>query len=542
MGKKISRNNINKFAALALIIMLTTVVYANSLKATFVLEDSGVIAGNAFIKSWKNFPLIFTRAYLTPFINANRIVEHSVGSQETSYRPVVTLSYFIDYSFWKLNPFGYHLTNLLLHVFNAILVYFFAFLITGGSQIALFSALLFALHPVNTEVVNVISFREDLLSFSFFIWSLILYLKLDSYRGRKKSLVYISSLGLFALALFSKEMAASLPLVILLYEVIFNPRDDSRKPFLKFKFRYLGYFSVLFFYFWVRFFLMRNLTEPPVAYPGGNFFTGIATMFKVTVVYLKSILLPINIHYVLSGDPHLVGRTLFEPGVLFSMALILFVFTLAIKIRRSFKIAAFSIFWFFITLLPVANIWPIENYIAMRYLYIPALGFSLLLASISNIWQKSARVVLAAVLLFYCGFAVMRNNVWKNDTSLWLDMVSQYPLSPLVHYNLGVYYAKAAATDRAIASLKKAIGLKPDYYQAHRILGICYLSKRMPDKAISEFNKSLKLFPHSVDIYNDLGIAYAMMNNLQEAKKMWLEALKISPEHKNAQNNLNQYN
>ncbi len=540
MGKKFSRNNINKFAALALIIILTTVVYANSLKNTFVLDDSSVIAGNNFIRSWKNFPLIFTKAYLTPF--TGKLVDHSSGSQETSYRPVVTVSYFIDYSFWKLNPFGYHLTNLLLHVFNAILVYFFAFLITGELQIALFSALLFALHPVNTEAVNVISFREDLLSFSFFIWSLILYLKLDSYTGRKKSLTYIFSLGLFALALFSKEMAMSLPLVILLYEAIFDPQGGSKKTFFKFKFRYLGYFLVLFFYLWVRFFLMRNLTEPPAAYPGGSFFTGIATMFKVLVIYLKSILLPVDIHYVLSSDPHLVGRSLFEPGVLFSMALILFIFTAAIKIRRSFKIAAFSIFWFFITLLPVANIWPIGNYIAMRYLYIPVLGFSLLLASISNIWQRSARSILAAVLLFYCAFTVIRNNVWKNDTSLWVDMVSQYPSSPLVHYNLGVYYAKAAATDRAIASLEKATGLKPDYYQAHRILGICYLSKRMPDKAVSEFNKSLKLAPHSADIYNDIGIGYAMMNNLQEAKKMWLEALKISPEHKNAQNNLRQFN
>ena len=539
--KAVRQGNIAK-AAVILIIVLTALVYANSLNNTFVLDDSSVILGNDFIKSWKNFPLIFTRTYLTPFVN--ELVDHSLGSQETSYRPVVTASYFIDYSLWKLNPFGYHLTNLLLHIFNAILVYFLVFFITGELPIALFSSLLFALHPVNTEAVNVISFRDDLLSFSFFISSLFLYLKLDRYTGKGKFLIYISSLGLFALALFSKEMAMTLPLVILLYEGIFNH---------KFKLRYLGYFFVLFFYLWVRFFLMRNFTEPEALYPGGSFFTGIITIFNVLAVYLKYLLLPVGVHYILSGDPHLVSRSLFEPRVLFSAILVLFIFTAAIKIRRGSKVAAFSILWFFITLLPVVNIWPIRNFIAMRYLYIATPGISLLLASIlfrlnglkvfhgwPGIWQGPARSILAAVLIFYSSLTIIRNSVWKSDASLWKDMLTYYPSSYLVYYNLGLCYTKIGAADAAITLLEEAARLKPDYYQVYRNLGLCYLSKRMPDRAIKEFKQSLKLAPHSADIYNDLGISYAMMNDLQEAKRMWLRSLEISPGHKNAKNNLSQ--
>jgi len=136
--KNITFTKVNIRLAIILIVLSVMLIYANSLKNSFVWDDAIVIAENSFVKSWKNFPAIFSKAYLTPFSQIEYLGINSAGSGETSYRPVVTLSYFIDYSIWKLNPFGYHLTNILLHIFNVILLFFLAGLITKN-RIIMFS-------------------------------------------------------------------------------------------------------------------------------------------------------------------------------------------------------------------------------------------------------------------------------------------------------------------------------------------------------------------------------------------------------------------
>ena len=114
----------NTFWIIALIIIITSLVYFKSLINPFVFDDALVIVKNDFVKSWKNFPLLFTRSYLTSAEDVIYLGLHNIGAGEISYRPLVTSSYFLDYAFWKLNPFGYHLTNLLLHIINVLLVYY----------------------------------------------------------------------------------------------------------------------------------------------------------------------------------------------------------------------------------------------------------------------------------------------------------------------------------------------------------------------------------------------------------------------------------
>ncbi|HEC70151.1 MAG TPA: hypothetical protein ENI31_07720, partial [Candidatus Omnitrophica bacterium] len=157
--------------AVFLLIVITFVVYFGSLKNEFVWDDFLVIVNNNFIKSWNNFCQLFNKSYLTSPSQIRYLEVINIGSGESSYRPVVTLTYFIDYFFYKLNPWGYHLTNLLLHILNVLLLYFLIRLITQNNIIALLAGLLFAVHPVNTEAVDVITFREDLLCFLFFVSS-----------------------------------------------------------------------------------------------------------------------------------------------------------------------------------------------------------------------------------------------------------------------------------------------------------------------------------------------------------------------------------
>ena len=133
-----------------ILLILTIGVYSNTLKNGFVFDDYFIIIDNIFIKDWKNLSGLLSKDYFS-------------RSGEATYRPVVTLSYFVDYSLWGLKPYGYHLTNVLIHSVNAVLVFLFVLLLIKGRRAAFLAALLFAVHPVLTEAVNAISLREDLL-------------------------------------------------------------------------------------------------------------------------------------------------------------------------------------------------------------------------------------------------------------------------------------------------------------------------------------------------------------------------------------------
>ena len=191
-----------------LITMLSTGIYANTLSNGFVYDDITVLGR---VKSGEDIYKLFTREYF-------RI------SGEASYRPIVTITYFIDYKLFEFSTWGYHLTNIILHALNGILFYIFLYrastiygLFSENSFPILVTCLLFTAHPVLTEAVNVISYREDLLVFFFLFLSFNFYLLLhvtDSFL--KKFALYILSSICYILALFSKEMAATFPLLLLL--------------------------------------------------------------------------------------------------------------------------------------------------------------------------------------------------------------------------------------------------------------------------------------------------------------------------------------
>jgi len=180
----------NKTAgALALIIVLTCLAYANALTNSFIWDDFLLIVTNDFVHSWDNVPLLLSPEYITDTAEMQHLGETAIGSGELSYRPVNTLTFFLDYGAWGLNPFGFHLTNLLLHTANGILLFFFIRKISKNHTAAILTALLFTLHPVNSETVAVINFREDLLIVFFCLISFLIHLDLQFYPGIKQNLL-----------------------------------------------------------------------------------------------------------------------------------------------------------------------------------------------------------------------------------------------------------------------------------------------------------------------------------------------------------------
>src|SRR3990167_6842711 len=156
-----------------LVSLISFLVYLNTLHHQFVFDDFRVITNNPYIKDWKYFPALFNHDYFKI-------------SGELSYRPLVTLSYFIDYAIWHLNPFGFHLTNLIIHTLNTFIVYLLLFKITRRFNLTVLSCLFFSIHPILTETVNSVGFREDLLCATFFLLTVFFYVKSYTSKYKKK--------------------------------------------------------------------------------------------------------------------------------------------------------------------------------------------------------------------------------------------------------------------------------------------------------------------------------------------------------------------
>ena len=352
----------------SIITVLPVLIYLNSLKNTFVYDDYLTITNNHFIREWRYLSALFNQKYFAV-------------SNELTYRPVVTLSYFVDYAIWQLRPCGYHLTNLIIHTLNVYLVYFTAYLLFKNRITAFISCLLFSIHPIFSEAVNAVSYREDLLSASFLLVAFILFIKHTKSTNRRYFIIwYTLSLLTYLLAMLSKETAFVLPFLILSYDLIFQKNHilNFHNRIRRLVANYAGYIAIGGFYLFLRFYLFHHPGES-VGYPGNSVFVNFIMMTKVLGYYVKLFFIPAP----LNAD-YIVPLTFSPADAAFIISIILLITTaiLLVKKCRLSSIWTFSTIWFFVTLLPVLNIIPINNIMAERYLYIPGIGFIMLFGSL----------------------------------------------------------------------------------------------------------------------------------------------------------------
>lgn len=522
---KISRNLSIPILVLV-IVCLSQFVYLNSLSNQFVYDDEFTIVTNYFIKTWSNLSSFFNKDYFK-------------FSGELSYRPVVTLSYFIDYTFWKLNPFGFHLTNLLLHTLNSVLLFFLLTRIFNCQTTSFISTLIFSCHPVLSEAVNAVSYREDLLATTFFIAAFLLYIKTSKVE-RSLSFSYFASVICYLFGIFSKEMAITLPLLIFLYDVLFS---KSKKLFHKLTHYYIGYILTTIFYLLMRFVILHNPVESHVSYPEGSIFINFLTMSKVLASYMKLFFVPVTLcaDYVI---PY--STSLFDTSFILSFLLLVAVMVITYKLFFYSKTLFFSVVWFFVSLLPVLNIVPIENIMAERYLCLPIIGFCMVIGTLLvhhhkiGLFSKSYITVsiLVLVLAIFSFKTIKRNTVWMDQTVLWTNTVKISPKSFKAHNNLGNIYRNAGKLDEAVLELKYALSLYNDYIDAHNNLGVTYRKKGMLKEALGEYQRALQINPHYPYAHNNLGVLYAKSNYLDLAINEFNNAVANKPDYADAYNNL----
>jgi len=523
--------------------------------------------------------MIFTSDYFT-------------SSGELSYRPVVTLSYFVDYFFWHLNPLGYHLTNLLLHSLNSVLLFFLftrlfnvikdepekdsravfpqnpegciSRIQATKKSVPFIASLIFCTYPILTEAVNAVSYREDIMAATFYFAAFLFHLKTQQ---RQSVLWYVISLICYFLGLFSKEMAVTFPILIGLHDVL-----RHGKTFFTFKRirYYIGYILITVFYITLRFVFLHNPTESYIPYPQNSFWINFLTMSKVIASYIKLLFFPVHLNadYVVPNTSSLI-----ELSFILSFLLIISVVVITYRLFFYSKALFFAVLWFFVTMLPVLNIIPIENIMAERYLYIPLVGFCLLGGQLlsripssglkSNILTSwSFPFIISIVLTGFCWQTCNRAKIWFDDLSLWSTTVIDSPQSSRAHNNLGVLYKKMGFIDAAMKEYNTAIQIRPDYSEAHGNIanvylnkGLSILDKRVLSKthdnlakayadegplknAIAEYKKSIEISPFNETAHFNLGVTYGKLGLTNEAEIEYKNVIQMNNNNPHAHNNL----
>ena len=554
----------NKLSVALLLILLLAIVYFNAMGNPFHYDDFHHVVTNQNIWDIKNIP--------TFFVDARTFSKDSVSGH---YRPLLMTTHAINYAVGGGNTVGYHIVNLVFHMGSAFMLFLIVQDMLGSrvetqSQetlhprpffIALASALIFAVHPFNSEVVNYISTRSSVMSGFFYLLAFYFWVKYRTpppsppHRGgrvREGVGFYLASLFAFFLGMLTKEVVITLPVVLWLYDRCFAPELDMKKGGARLTVLVRGFFAYLPFLFLVvvpyllfRAYLVGGILTSPENRPPRDYYTNILTQTKVLSKYLQLLTLPVGLsveHYIAEA------YSLLNWEVITSALLLIIILSTGILVyyRRSilWRMVSFFIFWFFLVLAPTTII-PLESILQENRGYLAAISFAvisaILLSRISSLKFSGNRYLLLPysitiflLVLFLAAYAagtIRRNTTWKDDITLWSDAVRKEPLSGRAHANLGMSYAEKKEIGYAIVEYQKAIELAPNIKYSHYALGSIYSKLNLFELAIYEYNKTVELDQWYYRAWNNIGMTYWKMGELDKAIDNFKRALAINPDY-----------
>lgn len=509
-----------------LIILLGFSVYANSLNGEFIWDDYVLIKNNAYIKDFSNAGKLFTQD-----------ITKGAGQESSAYRPLQMLTYMIDYQLWKLNVRGFHLTNILLHIIAALLIYLLFNYLCGEELVSFLAAAFFVVHPVQTGAVAYISGRADSLSLFFMLSCFLFYMR--SLRLNDSGpfylsggIFYILALLSYILALFSRESSLILPALLLIYHYSFRIRIRAG--------RFLPVLFVTILYILLRIWVIKG-TLPHTTSPV-TLFQRLPGFFVAITSYIRLLFLPFDLHM----EYGLKKFSLTDPMAISGILILSLLLGYAFRKRKADNLVFFSISWFFIALLPVSNLYPINAYMAEHWLYLPSVGFFLLMAKVlSSVFRSKIKplkffslILAVALLIFYSNLTIKQNNYWRQALVFYNRTLKYAPNSARTYLNLGNAYIGMEKIEQARRSFEKAIELDPDYAEAYYNLGNTYFDMDEKRKAIKWFKKATGLNPEYADAYYNLGIAYRDTGKREQAINSFRKATEVNPDYADAYFNL----
>ena len=453
------------------------------------------------------------------------------------YIPLTFVSYQINSVVCGLSPSCFHATDLVLHTLNAVLVYALFASFIGSDLIALVLALLFAVHPLNTEAVVWASARKDTLSTLFFLSSLLAYIQTRS--AGKAHRWLLTSIILFMLGLLSKVSIIMLPVVLLLIDVL-EQRRDYRKMIIE----KLPYIALAILFGIVAIIGKSSVLEST------SLTEKILMGMRSTMFYLTAFALPVNLSVMVpySGEISLV-----EPAFYLSAIVLIIAFGATVALRRRVPTLFFGALFFIVTLAPSFTNFAKggDIYIASdRYAYVPMLGLLLLIgfalqsflegSKTKRVFQSRQRI-LAGVLIFIVGVSLKLSHAqaetWKNSETLFTHTVSLYPGARAALTNLGMEKLKKGEYREALRLFDESLVIKNDVSVRANRASALYLGGDTAS-AKKEYASILKENPTLAEAHYNLGNIARREKQLTEAIQYYKDALAIDPTYFNALNNL----
>ncbi len=499
------------------ILVLTTCIYVGSLRNGFVnLDDPILVTENAHVQkaSFANIGYVFT--HFDPEL----------------YIPVTFLTYQLETWILGSAAWHFHFFSLLLHLAAVWLVFEVVKRFTQSDMIALITALLFAVHPINSETVLWVSARKDVLSTVFFLASLLCFF-INTEQPSKRQ--YWLSVSLFALGLLSKVTVVTLPIILIL--LIMQPKN------IRHWLQTIGPFLILAVVFGMVAIMGKGAVEQKLH--GMDF---VLMAFRSTFFYLTLIIAQAWQSAVHSMAPHEVYSPLLPAaiGIIGCLSWIFF------RNRKRLSLAWAGWIFFIVTLSPSflhytrGN----ENFMlgSERYAYLPSIGIFLIIAAVwAELWnrwliKKPMKIIFAitsAVIILVLGYlTIIRTFVFENSVLFNLDILQKNPRDGRTWYNLGSALETVKQSMEAEKAYLKALELKPDLADAAINLGILFLKEGRTDEGMLMLMNATVIRPDYFKGYFNLGVAEQNAEKFFEAEIMYRKTIELFPDYPQAHRNL----
>ncbi|MBI4160755.1 MAG: tetratricopeptide repeat protein [Candidatus Yanofskybacteria bacterium] len=572
---------LRRFWPILVLVVVGFFVYFFNLNNQLFWDDDDWIINNVFVHkiSWNNIQFWLTHNTLA-----------GVGLPSNYYRPFLFLTFAINYIIAGVKPLIWHLTNNLLHIANAILIFLLLAKFVSR-RIAFLTAFIFTVHPLQTEAITYIAGRGDPLNVFFMLLGLWFYVM---GHGRRLLTYKILPLVCLVLALLSRETAIIFPFVLMVFYISFLANSRFLTSLKKALLTAAPYFGIVIVYGILRLTVL-NFQNTLNFYSVANTYSEslivrLLTFGGVLVDYLRLLFVPVGLHME-RGSIVYTSLLQWPIFLVFTVLVILAIFLIYLyrkEMRRgsqvmhsasdiqnsNFRIWFFGVGWFFVGLAPVSGITPVNAVMYEHWLYLPMVGFFFIASVYFDrllSFVRSRRLVvvycllivaLAAYFFFFIAQSIRRNILWGKPLEFYQDILKYEPKSTRINNNLGnlyfgqgdlekakQYYEKAAEGDDsfaqphfnlgsilesqgdifgAIQKYKKAIEIDPDFYYAHQNLMAIYANKGDLVKAIEYVEILKKIRSQDPRVFYNAALLYVARGDEASALRDLRAGLEVS--------------